>query len=128
MNDPTPGRIPVEDALERVRAVERGEAPSGSVILKLTGPASLTDPAPDPEPPYAGRLRELLRTAVADLYLAGEESAETPVLVSTMLEHDEVVLYVDNAADPDGPTFATIRLDPADAEVIARAWLRMVGR
>lgn len=32
------------DALEAARAVERGEAPSGAVILKLTGDDSLTTP------------------------------------------------------------------------------------
>lgn len=36
--------IPV---LEQARAVERGEAPSGSVVMKLTGQNSLHTPGPD---------------------------------------------------------------------------------
>lgn len=39
-----------DDAIEAARAVERGEAPSGSIIFALTGPNSLASPGPDPEP------------------------------------------------------------------------------
>lgn len=42
---PCHGVIGLDEGLAAARAVERGEAPSGSVILKVTGPSSLADPA-----------------------------------------------------------------------------------
>lgn len=48
-----------DEALEKARAVERGELPSGSVILPITGPNSLasTTPVGDHPAPYDGEVR-----------------------------------------------------------------------
>lgn len=47
-----------DDALEAVRAVERGEAPSGSVIIALTGKNSLSSPGPDKPEPHGHHIEE----------------------------------------------------------------------
>lgn len=62
-----------DDALKAVRAVERGEAPSGSVVIALTGPRSLSSPGPDPVEP--------------------EPEEESGPIVVILVTHDENGLY-----------------------------------
>jgi hypothetical protein len=74
-------RMDVDDALEAVRAVERGEAPSGSVIIALTGPNSLSSPGVRPVEP---------------------EPEEEGVTVAILITHDENSLHATLHSTPEG--------------------------